>query len=90
MSGITTKCYRWCLVGFILVGAAMTLQAKWLSIHNDFTMYDTDEMRSRSGAGVCCKFGDYITGTVAAAAWPIKHVTLHPTCFIGQIKASCS
>ena len=35
-SGITKKHYCWRLTVSILVGAAMTLQAKWLTIHNDF------------------------------------------------------
>jgi len=57
MSGITTKCYQWCFAASILVGAAMTLQAKWLAIHNDFEMYDLDGKAIQVRSGCLCKFG---------------------------------
>jgi hypothetical protein len=54
---IVKRC-RWCLTALILFGAAMTSQAKWLAIHNDFTMYDTDGNAIQVRSGCLCKFGD--------------------------------
>ena len=31
-----------CVAAWVLMAAAVPAQAKWLTIHNDFTMYDTD------------------------------------------------
>jgi len=36
----------------------MTTQAKWLPIHNDFEMYDTDGNAIQVRSGCLCKFGD--------------------------------
>lgn len=49
---------RWCLTLSILVFTAMTSQAKWLPIHNDFIMYDTDAKAIQVRSGCLCKFGD--------------------------------
>ena len=56
--GMVTKFPRWSLVVFILIVAAMSSQAKWLSIHNDFTMYDLDGNSIQVRSGCLCKFGD--------------------------------
>jgi hypothetical protein len=58
MSGITTNCRRRRLVACLLVGAAMTLQAKWLTIHNDFFQYDSDGNLIQTRSGCMSKFGD--------------------------------
>jgi hypothetical protein len=55
---ITTKWYRWCLVAVVLLGAATTSQAKWLTIHNDFEEYDLDGNAIQTRSGCLCKFGD--------------------------------
>jgi hypothetical protein len=47
-----------CLTAAILLAAAMSLQAKWLAIHNDFTMYDTDGNAIQVRSGCLDKFGD--------------------------------
>jgi hypothetical protein len=48
---ITSNCRRWCLAVSILVGAATTSQAAWLTIHNDFYQYDLsgNVIQTRSG-----------------------------------------
>ena len=56
--GITAHCRRLFLAVSILGGAAMTLQAKWLTIHNDFYQYDLDGKAIRTRSGCLCKFGD--------------------------------
>jgi hypothetical protein len=57
-SGIKINRYRWCLAVSILVGAAMTLQAKWLTVHNDFEEYDLDGKVIQTRSGCLCRFGD--------------------------------
>jgi hypothetical protein len=56
LHGITTKCYRWCFAAIILAAPAMTLQAKWLAIHNDFIIYDTDGKSIQVRSGCLAKF----------------------------------
>ena len=58
MSSIAKICFRWCLAGLILSVAIGTVQAKWLAIHNDFEMYDTDGNAIQVRSGCLCKFGD--------------------------------
>jgi hypothetical protein len=55
---IKTNSYPWCLAAFMLIAAAMTLQAKWLTIHNDFEEYDLDGNAIQTRSGCLCKFGD--------------------------------
>jgi hypothetical protein len=49
---------RWCLLAGILLGAAVSLQAKWLTIHNDFFQYDSDGNSIQTRSGCLNKFGD--------------------------------
>ena len=57
-SGIKINRYRWRLAVSIFVGVAMTLQAKWLTIHNDFFQYDLDGNLIQTRSGCMSKFGD--------------------------------
>lgn len=57
-SGFSSKCYWWCLAVFFLFGSATTLQASWLTIHNDFEMYDSDGNAIQTRSGCLRKFGD--------------------------------
>jgi hypothetical protein len=57
-TGRTAHCIRLCLAAAVLVLTAMTLQAKWLPIHNDFEMYDLDGNAIQTRSGCLCKFGD--------------------------------
>lgn len=47
-----------CVAAWVLMAAAVPAQAKWLTIHNDFTMYDTDGNPIRTRSGTLRKFGD--------------------------------
>jgi hypothetical protein len=58
MSGTIKNYCLWRFVVTVLIGTAMTLQAKWLPIHNDFEMYDTDGNAIAVRSGCLCKFGD--------------------------------
>jgi len=58
MSGITANCCRWCFALLILIGTAMTSEAKWLTIHNDFEIYDADGNAIQTRSGCLRKFGD--------------------------------
>ena len=57
-SGKAANCLRWCLAALILAGAATTLPAKWLTIHNDFCQYDSDGNLIQTRSGCLNKFGD--------------------------------
>jgi len=52
------KYFRWCLAAFILSGFLVTVQAKWLTIHNDFFHYDNNGELIRTRSGDLDKFGD--------------------------------
>lgn len=58
MSGMTR--YRSCcfLASLIIAGAASTLTAKWLTVHNDFNTYDTDGNPILTRSGDLDRFGD--------------------------------
>lgn len=56
--GLITNCYRWCPIGAILIGVATASKAKWLTIHNDFKMYDQDRNTIQTRSGCLGKFGD--------------------------------
>jgi hypothetical protein len=43
---------------FALFGAAQPTQAKWLTIHNDFIVYDTEGNPVKTRSGTVRKFGD--------------------------------
>ena len=60
MLGLTTNYFRLGLVlsMSILIGAASTLQAKWLTIHNDFYQYDQDGNKIQTRSGCLNKFND--------------------------------
>jgi len=58
MTRRTTHCIRLCLAVSVLVLTTMTLQAKWLPIHNDFVMYDTEGKSIQVRSGCLAKFGD--------------------------------
>ena len=58
MFGITKNRYWRCLGVSIFLAAAATLQAKWLPIHNDFEIYDTDGKAIQVRSGCLSKFGD--------------------------------
>jgi len=55
---LVARLLRSSLVVLLLCAAAMTSQAKWLSIHNDFIMYDLDGNSIQVRSGCLCKFGD--------------------------------
>ena len=46
-----------CLASAILFGSALPAHAKWLTIHNDFTMYDLDGKAILTRSGTLRKFG---------------------------------
>src|SRR6185369_15117089 len=50
--------YRMGLAASVLLGAAAAPQAKWLTIHNDFIVYDTDGNPVKTRSGTLRKFGD--------------------------------
>jgi len=58
MTGLATNCHRWRLVALIFIVFAMTSQAKWLTVHNDFEMYDLDGNAIQTRSGCLCKFND--------------------------------
>jgi F5/8 type C domain-containing protein/glycosyl hydrolase family 43 len=47
-----------CLAYAALLGTAAPVQAKWLTIHNDFTMYDMDGKAILTRSGCLRKFGN--------------------------------
>ncbi|NLG17844.1 MAG: family 43 glycosylhydrolase [Fibrobacter sp.] len=49
---------RFALVAIAIAGLALTAQAKWLTIHNDFNQYDTDGNLVRTRSGCLNKFGE--------------------------------
>jgi hypothetical protein len=55
---IAGKFPRSSLVVFFLTVAAISPQAKWLAIHNDFIIYDTDGKAVQVRSGCLAKFGD--------------------------------
>jgi hypothetical protein len=58
--GKTTNCLLRCMIGalFFFIGSAVTAQAKWLTIHNDFFQYDLDGNLIKTRSGCLCKFDD--------------------------------
>ncbi len=50
--------YRLCLGASVLLGLAKAPQAKWLTIHNDFIVYDTEGNAVHTRSGTLRKFGD--------------------------------
>jgi hypothetical protein len=58
MSPISRNCRSLFLSTFILIGTAAILPAKWLTIHNDFNVYDTDGDPIRTRSGDLDKFGE--------------------------------
>jgi hypothetical protein len=57
-SGITINFRQAFFAVFIIIGAAITLQARWLTIHNDFINYDTDGKAVQVRSGCLAKFGE--------------------------------
>jgi hypothetical protein len=49
---------RLCLTAVVLFGSVFTAQAKWLTIHNDFIVYDTEGNAVHTRSGTLRKFGD--------------------------------
>jgi len=47
-----------CVAASALFGTAAPAQAKWLTIHNDFIVYDTEGNPVKTRSGVLRKFGD--------------------------------
>lgn len=54
----TPLLHRLGLAAAVLFGSVFTAQAKWLTIHNDFIVYDTDGNAVHTRSGVLRKFGD--------------------------------
>lgn len=49
--------YRLCLGAAVLLGLAKAPQAKWLTVHNDFIVYDTEGNAVHTRSGCLRKFG---------------------------------
>ncbi len=57
-SGIQGNCFQWFLSAALLVVFVTGLQAKWLTVHNDFNQYDTEGNPIQTRSGDLDKFGD--------------------------------
>jgi hypothetical protein len=58
MSVISKNLCWWRLALSIIIGTAIQSQAKWLAIHNDFVIYDTDGKAVQVRSGCLAKFGE--------------------------------
>jgi hypothetical protein len=58
VSGKSVNCLRWFLAVSLFAGAAVSVQGKWLTIHNDFFQFDLDGNPIRTRSGCLSKFGE--------------------------------